>query len=201
MSSIELFGTLTSPYVRRVRILLKELGRDYRWVDTAEPQGQALMRDLNPLWKIPTLRLDGRVVFDSAVILRVLLREFGHMHLAAYDFEDVEVSQVLTATDGALDALINAFYLKKEGVSGETPYLQKQAGRAEAALGWLEGKIRGPYLTRNHRFGFPEIGLITALEWMTFRQVFPVDQHPKLVDFLKQHEARESVVGTRPPAS
>lgn len=200
MSSIELFGTLTSPYVRRVRILLKELGRDYRWVDTAQAEGQALMRDLNPLWKVPTLRLDGRVIFDSTVILPVLMREFGHAHMAAHDSNDVEVSQVLTATDGALDALINAFYLKKEGVSGETPYLQKQAGRAQAALAWLEGKIRGPYLTRTHRFGLPEIGLVTALEWMRFRQVFPVEERPKLVDFLKQHDARESVFSTKPPA-
>ena len=199
MSSIELFGTVTSPYVRRVRIVLKELGRAHRLVDTAQPEGQALMRELNPLWKVPTLRLDGRVVFDSAVIVRQLIKAFGHGNLAVHDPDDVEVSQVLTVTDGALDALINSFYLKKEGVSDQTPYLQKQDARAQAALGWLEGKIRGPWLTRSHRFGLPEIGLISALEWMVFRQTYPVDQHPRLVEFLKQHQARESVSSTAPP--
>lgn len=201
MSSIELFGTVTSPYVRRVRIVLKELGRAHRLVDTAQPEGQALMRDLNPLWKVPTLRLDGRVMFDSAVIVRQLLKEFGHATLAVHDPDDVEVSQVVTVTDGALDALINAFYLKKEGVSDQTPYLQKQTGRAQAALTWLEDRVRGPWITRAHRFGLPEIGLITALEWMIFRQAYPVDQHPRLVEFLKQHQARESVTSTAPVQS
>ena len=198
MSSVELFGTVTSPYVRRVRIVLKELGRAHRLVDTSQPEGQSLMRDLNPLWKVPTMRLDGRVLFDSAVIVRQLFKAFGHGNLAAHDPDDVEVSRVMTVTDGALDALINAFYLKKEGVSEQTPYLQKQEGRARAALEWVEGEVRGPWLTRTHRFGLPEIGLVTALEWMMFREAYPVDQHPRLVEFLKQHQARESVSSTAP---
>lgn len=198
MSSIELFGTVTSPYVRRVRIVLKELGRAHRLVDTSQPEGQSLMRDLNPLWKVPTMRLDGRVIFDSAVIVRQLLKAFGHGSLALHDPDDVEMSRVVTVTDGALDALINNFYLRKEGVSEQTPYLQKQQGRARAALVWLESEVRGPWLTRTHRFGLPEIGLITALEWMMFRQAYPVDQHPRLVEFLKQHQARESIASTVP---
>lgn len=198
MSSIELFGTVTSPYVRRVRIVLKELGQAHRWVDTSQPEGQALMRELNPLWKIPTLRLDGRVIFDSAVIVRQLIKAFGHGNLAVHDPDDVEVCQMLTVTDGALDALINAFYLKKEGVSAQTPYLQKQEGRARAALTWLEAEMRGPWLTRTHRFGLPEIGLVTALDWMSFRQAYPVDQHPRLVEFLKHHQGRESLSTTLP---
>lgn len=198
MSSIELFGTATSPYVRRVRIVLHELGRPYQLVDTSEPAGQALMRDLNPLWKVPTLRLDGRVLFDSTVILRQLLKTFGHASLAVHDADNVEVGQVLTVTDGALDALINAFYLKKEGVSDQTPYLQKQAARARAALEWLESEVHGPWLARTHRFGLPEIGLITALDWMIFRKAYPVDRHPRLVEFLKQHQGRQSVISTAP---
>ncbi|HEY6726687.1 MAG TPA: glutathione S-transferase N-terminal domain-containing protein [Polyangiaceae bacterium] len=198
MNSIELFGTVTSPYVRRVRIVLKEIGRAYRWVDTSQPEGQSLMRDLNPLWKIPTVRLDGRAIFDSGVIVRQLLKAFGHGGLALHDPDDVEVCRVVTVTDGVLDALINSFYLKKEGVSDQTPYLQKQEGRSRAALAWLESEVRGPWLTRTHRFGLPEIGLITALEWMMFRQVYPVDQHPRLVEFLKQHQARESIASTGP---
>lgn len=198
MSSIELFGTVTSPYVRRVRIVLLELGLTHRWVDTSQPEGQALMRELNPLWKVPTARIDGRVVFDSAVIVRQLLKAFGHGSLAIHDPDDVEVSRLVTVTDGVLDALINHFYLKKEGVSEQTPYLQKQEGRARAALTWLENEVRGPWLTRNRRLGLPEIGLITALEWMQFRQTYPVERHPRLVEFLKQHEGRDSVASTAP---
>jgi glutathione S-transferase len=59
MSTIELFGTVTSPYVRRVRIVAHELGVSVARTDTADAPGQAALRAFNPLWKVPAARLDG----------------------------------------------------------------------------------------------------------------------------------------------
>ena len=201
MSRIELYGTLTSPYVRRVRILLHEFGLDYQLVNTAEETGQARLREQNPVWKVPTARIGDVVLFDSVAISRYLLERFGPGELAVHADSDTNVSACSTVVDGALDALINVFYLAKEGVErGSVPYLQKQYDRAAACLRWLEARVQGPWLSERAQLGLPEIGLITALEWMQFRNAYPVADHPRLVHFLAQHRERESISSTMPPA-
>lgn len=201
MSRIELYGTVTSPYVRRVRILLHEFGLPYQLVNTAEEAGQARLRELNPVWKVPILRVDELLLLDSAVISRHLFDRFGPGELSHPVDPDLDVSNCSTVVDGALDALINLFYLSKEGVKRESvPYLQKQYDRAAACLCWIEARLRGPWLTERAQLGLPEIGLITALEWMRFRNAYPIADHPRLLEFLSHHDSRESIAITLPPA-
>lgn len=199
MTAIELFGTVTSPYVRRVRIVLDELGLTHELVNTADAPGQIRLRQVNPVWKVPTLKIDDRVLLDSAVILRYLLHRFGTGELRPCAPTDWEQVEQLTVIDGALDALINVFYLGKEGVTPDrAPYLQKQRDRASSALSWLEERVKGPWLSEQEQLGLPEIGLVTALGWMNFREAYPVERHPKLVAFMQEHAARPSIASTAP---
>lgn len=202
MSAIELFGTVTSPYVRRVRIVLHELLLDYELVNTAEASGQALLRQVNPVWKVPALRCDSRIVLDSAVILRYLFDRYGVGDLRPCEATDWQQAEQLTVIDGALDALINVFYLGKEGISpDQAPYLRKQRERASAALLWLEERLHGPWLSPSERLGLPEIALVTALGWMSFRAAYPVERHEKLTAFMLAHAGRPSIAGTAPLAA
>ncbi len=200
MSTTELFGTVTSPYVRRVRIVLHELGIDYRLIDTSTESGQRTLRELNPLWKVPTARLESQLVFDSAAIISELLKRHGHGQLAAYEPDDLATSALHLVVDGALDALINVFYLEKDGVEASAvPYLGKQKERAASALSWVEARLEGPWLTTKKSFGLPEIALITALDWMRFRHTYPVERYPAFTAFLRCHAERESLKATCPP--
>lgn len=72
-----LYGTLTSPYVRRVRALAEELGVGFELVDVFTDSGQARLRERNPIWKVPSADFDGQLVFDSHVILDHLLAKHG----------------------------------------------------------------------------------------------------------------------------
>ena len=164
MAHVTLFGTFTSPYVRRVRIVLAELGIEPEWVDTTTEAGQARLREHNPLWKIPVLQFDEQLVLDSSVINRVLLGKFGPGPLAPYDANDLETANLVTVIDGVLDALINTMYLGKDGITpAQAPYLQKHLNRAAASMQWLDARIGGPFLTRQQRFGMPEIALVTHI--------------------------------------
>lgn len=199
--SIQLFGSLTSPYVRRVRIVLAELGQSFEWTDTTTDAGQAALRATTPLWKIPVAVINGETVFDSAVITQRVLAEFGCGTLAPFQATDWHTRNIMTVTDGLLDSLINTFYLGKEGVTGDqAPYLRKQTERAAAAVTWLEQQVDGPWLTASKTFGVPEVALLTALEWMRFRATYPVANHASLMQFLAIHAERPSVHSTRPPA-
>lgn len=198
---MRLFGTLTSPYVRRVRIVALELGIDHDLVDTNTPQGQAELRSLNPLWKVPVAQVDDRTILDSAVIDEYLMRHHGPGPLAPSDPEDMAARSVTTVIDGVLDSLINAFYLARDGVVPErAPYLAKHHERAAASMAWLEQRVvDGVWMTERRAFGLVEVGLCTALEWMRFRQTYPVERHPGLLRCVEHHGQRESLVATRPP--
>ncbi|MEM7153881.1 MAG: glutathione S-transferase family protein [Myxococcota bacterium] len=198
---MRLFGTVTSPYVRRVRIVAQELGLAHELINTADDDGQAAMRALNPLWKIPTAQLGDQTVFDSEVINEHLMRTHGPGPLASFDPADLEARNVITVVDGALDALINTFYLGKDGVTGEqASYVAKHHGRARASMEWLDARVDGAWLSSAKAFGVVEIAVCTALEWMRFRDAYPVGDHAKLVGLMEHHAGRESLVATRPPA-
>lgn len=197
---LTLYGTVTSPYVRRVRMVALELGVPVELVNVADPDGQARLRTENPLWKVPAARLNDELLFDSTVINRRLMDLHGPGPLAPSPLSDVETLNRMTVTDGALDALINVFYLGKDGISASTSsYLQKQMERAAASLHWLEARVRGDLLSTADRFGLAEIGLLTALDWMDFRETYSVAIHPKLMAFRTSVASRPSARSTAPP--
>lgn len=196
----KLFGTVTSPYVRRVRIVAHELGLELDWIDTATEAGQAELREVTPLWKIPTLLLDGAPVFDSAVIVRALLRRAGPGPLVVHDPDDIQTQNLITVIDGALDSLINTFYLVvQNGVPlDSSAYLKKQQDRAAAALAWLDARVHDNRLGPQPGFGLPELSLLTALDWIRFRNAYPVERHENLLRCVEQFAARPSVLATAP---
>ena len=62
---MKLYGTTTSPFVRRVRIVAAEIGEPVDRIDTATEAGQAALRELSPIRKVPVAIVDGRTLFDS----------------------------------------------------------------------------------------------------------------------------------------
>lgn len=197
---LRIYGTHTSPYVRRVRIVALELDLEHELIDTSNDAGLAALRAVTPIWKVPTAELAGTVVYDSAVINEALMRAHGPGPLAPYDPGDLEVRNVITVIDGALDSLINCFYLGRDGVTPETAsYLQKHQDRAASALRWLDARIEEVWLGPARQFGLAEIALCTALGWMRFRDTYEIARHPALLRCFERHAERTSLVATQPP--
>jgi glutathione S-transferase len=197
---LRLYGTVTSPYVRRVRVVARELGLTYELIDTASEVGQATLRSVSPIWKVPAAELDGALLLDSAVINEALLRRHGPGPLAAYDPSEPATRNLLTVIDGALDALINGFYLGRDGVSGaSSSYLRKQQDRAASAMAWLDARVDDRWLTPARAFGVAEIALCTTIAWMEFRNTYALDGHPALRRLYAHHRDRPSLIATAPP--
>ena len=74
---IQLLGSRTSPFVRRVRVVAHELGVAIEFLDSTTEAGQALVRDWSPIRKIPVARFGDEVVLDSHTIISRLLAEHG----------------------------------------------------------------------------------------------------------------------------
>jgi glutathione S-transferase len=195
---IVLFGTRTSPFVRRVRVVAAELGVPVELRDTAGEEGQAALRALSPIWKVPAALVDGQLVLDSHDIVDALWGRFGPGPLRERG-DAREERNLEHVVDGALDAAINAFYLMQGGLRPEdAPYLQKQRARVDAAMRSLAERVRDGGFTAPVGLGRLEIALVTTLDWMRFRSAWPVDAHPSLVDFGARWADRPSFAGTRP---
>jgi len=179
---VHLYGSPTSPYVRRVRIVADALGVPYGFTDVFTEAGQAAMRKVNPLWKVPAVELDGKVLWDSQAILDALVRRHGWGPLRPpVDAEDE--LQLVLAVNGALDSSVNVFYLRREGVDVDAvPYLVKQQQRVGSALDWVADRLKGTSFV-DGRPGFAEIVLFTTLDWMRFRSAWDVAAHPRLDAF------------------
>jgi len=66
--SIELISFKTCPFVQRAAITLgyKKVEHEVTYIDLADPPDWFL--DISPLAKVPILKVDGEILFESAVI-------------------------------------------------------------------------------------------------------------------------------------
>ena len=70
---MKLIGSTTSPYVRKVRVVMAEKKLDYRFVEDNVWADDSTITAANPLGKVPCLVLDGGdAMFDSRVIVEYL---------------------------------------------------------------------------------------------------------------------------------
>jgi len=193
---VKLYGTTTSPFVRRVRIVASELGEPIDRIDTAPEAGMAQLREVSPIRKVPVAIVDGRTIFESRVIIDWLITTRGWGDITP-PRDRWHTDNQLNAVDAALDAVIQLFYLRRDGVAIDgTAYAVRQLDRADAIFRWLETQ-----LTPVRGFGLAEIAALTALDWMDFRQTYPTERAARLAGPLRAAFAeRPSLASTRPHA-
>jgi glutathione S-transferase len=193
---MKLFGTPTSPFVRRVRIVAAEAGVPLEMTDTRPDAGQAELRRASPIWKVPVIEVDGRVIFDSRAIIDWITttRGWGGVEPPRDRWHE---GNLVNAIDGALDSAIQVFYLRREGMDvGAMPFAHRQRDRITDIFGWLgaeqdAGRLGG--------FGLAEISLCCTLDWMEFRKTYDVAALGGRFDALRARlGARDSVASTRP---
>lgn len=194
-----LFGSPTSPFVRRVRVYCAALDLPYEAVNVFTPAGQDRMRAHNPLWKVPTLvHTDGATQWDSQAILDTLIARHG---LGPFrpPGEPLHEGNVHHAIFGALESAINVFYLRRDGVETRNiPYMVKQDERVDSALAWVAQQLHGASFVEGGGLGLLELSLFCVLDWMRFRNVRPVEENPAFAAFLTAHEGHPLLQATHP---
>ncbi|MGH1423683.1 MAG: glutathione S-transferase N-terminal domain-containing protein [Pseudooceanicola sp.] len=110
---MKLFSSLTSPYARKIRVLIAEAGLndqiEEQFVKTTPAEPAPDLAAVNPLAKLPALvRDDGPAIYDSRVITRYL-DSVGNAGL----YPDARIWEVLTleaTADGILDSAVSMAY-------------------------------------------------------------------------------------------
>lgn len=203
---MRLFHSPTSPFVRKVMILLHETGQlaQVELTNAAgtpiEPGTMPLAQ--NPLGKVPALeRDDGPAIYDSRVICRYLDHlAGGRLYPAGAALWD---ALTLEATaDGIMDAAVLMVYegrLRPED-KRVPDWVEGQWAKIARSLDALETRwiahLTGP-------FDMGQVAVACALEYLDLRHAerdWRVG-HPGLAAFHARIAARPSLVATRPPAA
>jgi glutathione S-transferase len=107
---MKLIGSITSPYVRKVRIVMAEKKLDYQLVTEDVWAADTSIGASNPLGKVPCLVMEGgEALFDSRVIVEYVdtLSPVGKL-IPDRGRERAEVKTWEALADGLLDAAILA---------------------------------------------------------------------------------------------
>ena len=115
---MKLIGTVTSPYTRKVRVVLVEKRMECEFVTDSPNTPDSEVIRYNPLGKIPVLiRDDGRPLYDSVVITEYLDHFGSGPALIPADFESrIEVKRWEALGDGIADATVNINHERRETV-------------------------------------------------------------------------------------
>ena len=195
---MKLFGTTTSPFVRRVRVVAAEIGIEIERIDTATDAGMAELREVTPIRKVPVAIADGTTLFDSRVIIDWITAHYGFGNLAGLR-EPWREANLINALDAALDASIQLFYLRRDGISIDgTPYATRQLERADAIFTWLGTQLAPDRRGFAEGLGLPEITLVCALDWMDFRKAYPTERAAAVECVRTAWAEHPSLASTRP---
>lgn len=194
---MRLLGTTTSPYTRKVRILLKAAAPAHQFIDTRSKEGLALLAEVAPLGKIPVLLCDGGapVLADSSLISHWLWTTSADpLRAAGWDLDPLawEDRALQVVVEGSLDAAINHRYLRQDGFA-DAGYIAKQRQRVERTLSWLDGRFifRRP-------LGAAALSLGCALDWIVFRNVVELSRWAGLTAFREAWIASGVGAGSEP---
>jgi len=112
---MKLVSSLTSPYGRKVRVVLAEKKIPFQLQVENPWLPDSPVPDFNPLGKVPVLVLeDGESVFDSRVIVEYLDHVSPVAHLIPGEPKSrMMVRGVEALADGVTDAAVAIFYEKK----------------------------------------------------------------------------------------
>jgi glutathione S-transferase len=203
---MKLIGANTSPFVRKVRIVMAEKRIDYQFVLENPWDGATTVPDYNPLGKIPALVMeDGGAVFDSRVIVEYLdtITPVNKL-IPASGRARVEVRCWEALADGICDAAISA-RLEAARPPGERSvgWANRQLAKVDHALAAASRGLGDKPWCSGNVYTLADIATGVALGYLDFRfsQIDWRERHVNLAQLADKLAKRPSFAETLPPAS
>lgn len=201
---MQLVGSLTSPFSRKVRICLIEKGIPYDLLLEDGWDVNTKLHQINPLGKIPCLiPQDGHPIFDSSVIADYVdgMSNINPL-FTQLNLDKAHLKTFEALADGLLDAAILA---RRERMSrplekqSET-WFERQIGKVQASLSYLSNSIGDSEYCYLNKFSIADIAIGCALDWLDFRlpQITWRTDHPNLDIYFSRLAVRESFLLTDP---
>ena len=203
---MKLIGSTTSPYVRKVRIVMAEKKLDYQFVNEDVWSADTQIAASNPLGKVPCLVMEGgEALFDSRVIVEYVdtLSPVGKL-IPDRGRERAEVKTWEALSDGLLDAAILArleatWPGRKEGERSQA-WIDRQLKKIDDSLIAMDRALAERSNCVGIQISLADIAVGVAVGYLDFRfpQINWRGQHPNLGALYERLSQRQSFKDSLP---
>ena len=203
---MKLIGSTTSPYVRKVRVVMAEKRLDHALVLENVWAEDSCIATFNPLGKVPCLVMEGsEAMFDSRVIVEYLdtLSPVGKL-IPQQSRERAEVKTWEALADGVLDAAIlvrlEQTFAGRAESQRSAAWMDRQMAKVHAGLTAMERGLGEKAFCCGVFLTLADVAVGCTLGWLEFR--FPEiawrDGHPQLARLMDKLSQRPSFADTCP---
>jgi glutathione S-transferase len=203
---MKLIGSVTSPYVRKVRVVMAEKKLDYQFVTEDVWSAQTVIHASNPLGKVPCLVMEGgEAVFDSRVIVEYLdtLSPVGKL-IPVAGRERAEVKTWEALADGLLDAALmarmEAVWTGREEAQRSQAWIDRHLDKIQHALKAMSHGLGDKAFCSGIHLSLSDIAVGCALAYLDFRfpQIDWRTPYPNLHKLYDKLAQRSSFQETQP---
>lgn len=141
---MKLIGSYTSPFVRKISVLLLEKGITFEFVNELPYNADSGVARYNPLGKVPALVTDeGEYWFDSPIIAEYIeLLDIAPAMLPGEPLAALKVRQLEALADGIMDAgLVSVREQARPAAQQSETELLRQREKITRSLDMLEGYL------------------------------------------------------------
>jgi glutathione S-transferase len=203
---MKLIGSTSSPYVRKVRIVMAEKKLDYDFVSEDVWAATTTIGQSNPLGKVPCLIMEGgEALFDSRVIVEYLdaLSPVGKL-IPNTGRARAEVKTWEALADGVLDALIlarlEATWAGRKEAERSPAWIDRQMQKTDDSLQAMSKGLADRSFCSDIHLTLSDVAVGCALGYLDFR--FPhIDwraRHSNLAKLYEKLAQRQSFIDTVP---
>jgi len=200
---MKLIGSHSSPYTRKVRIVLAEKKIEVEFVIDSPWLPESQIPTINPLGKIPVLVLDDETpLFDSRVIVEYIDNVTPNNKLfPAPNRERTEVKRWEALADGVCDAAVAAL-LESRRPKGQksSDWIARQQEKVSRSLAFMSAELADKPFCMGTHFSMADIAVGTALGYLSFRfpEIAWQETHANLGKLHGKLLQRPSFADTRP---
>lgn len=201
---MRLVASLTSPYARKVRVILAEKKLPFEFVEDNPWLPDTHVPDFNPLGKVPALVADdGERWFDSRVIAEYLDTIHPAPQMIPADrTAALPVRQSEALADGIIDAAVVAFLEFKRAPEQQSPAtIARQRDKIVRGLAVMADRVQAAHGLNHGQLSVADVAAGCMLGYLDFRFA-DIDWRalqPVLAAYAESLLARPSFQATTPP--
>jgi glutathione S-transferase len=195
---MKLIGSVTSPFVRKVRVVLAEKKLDYAFELENVWSPDTKIAASNPLGKVPCLVMeDGSAMYDSRVIaeyLDTLTPVCKLLPANSRDRANVKVREALA--DGVCDAAVLAYLERTQRPADlqSQAWIDRQLGKVHAGLKVISDNLGEQPFCMGNQYTLADVAVGCTLGWLSVR--FPAidwrGDYPNLARLFDKLSERQS---------
>jgi len=199
---MKLYGSPTSPYVRKARVLIAEKGLQVEFVVEDPWVDNSPIIAKNPLSKVPALEIGpDNYMFESALVVHYLDHVDGRSFTPRDPPGYWQAQWWQALGHGIIDAGIARVLETRRPADKQMPEkMAREEDRIHRAIALAESSFKGGDYLVGNRFSLADLVLGVALQYTDFR--YPHDWRTgasKIAAWYKGIAARPSFVETQPP--